>query len=62
MRLEPCADVIVSAAARRSISVGGAPPVKKYRRGAAWAVELSNFAYLFERFSVKNLFYKDMHV
>jgi len=38
LRLEPCADVIVSATARRSILIGG---------GAAWAVKLSNFAYLF---------------
>src|SRR6218665_432177 len=30
--LEPCADVIVSAAARGSILVGGAPPVQKNRR------------------------------
>src|SRR6218665_995607 len=30
MKVEPCADVIVSAAARRSILVGGgAPPVQK---------------------------------
>src|SRR6218665_3425530 len=28
-RPEPCAEVIVSAAARRSISVGGSPPVQK---------------------------------
>ena len=43
--LELCADVIVSAAARRSISVGGggAPLVqqnrRRRRRGAAWAVK-----------------------
>src|SRR6218665_3980931 len=46
---ELCADVIVSAAARRSISVGGggAPPVHKNRRrrgrGAAWAAKNSFF-------------------
>ena len=33
-RIEPCADVLVSAAARRSILVGGgSPPVPKTRRG-----------------------------
>src|SRR6218665_4129356 len=40
--LKLCADVIVSAAARRSISVGGggAPPVKKIGGGgAAWAAK-----------------------
>src|SRR6218665_1448882 len=49
-RIELCADVIVSAAARRSISVGGgggAPPVQKNRRrrrrGAAWAAKNSFF-------------------
>src|SRR6218665_2542896 len=39
--LELCADVNVSAAARRSISVGGsgAPPVQKIGGGAAWAAK-----------------------
>src|SRR6218665_1271679 len=47
--VELCADVIVSARARRSISVGGggAPPVQKNRRrrrrGAAWAAKNSFF-------------------
>src|SRR6218665_3465022 len=43
LKVEPCADVIVSAAVRRSISVGGgAPPVQEYqrrRRGAGWAAK-----------------------
>src|SRR6218665_373771 len=44
--LEPCADVIVSAAARRSISIdGGVPQVKKIGSGAAWR-------------AAKNMFYK----
>src|SRR6218665_2224848 len=41
--LEPCADVIASAAARRSILVGARHQSKK----TAWAVKFSNFAYLF---------------
>src|SRR6218665_3965153 len=49
VELELCADVFVSAAARRSISVGGggAPPAQKNRRrrrgGAAWAAKNSFF-------------------
>src|SRR6218665_3158480 len=59
--LEPCADVIVSAAARRSISVGGgggAGPKKSAaaaRRGAAWAAK-NNF---FLRFTKKFRSYID---
>jgi len=52
--LEPCADAIVSAAARRSILVGG---------GAAWSTKLSIFAYLFQKFFNKELIgYQGMHV
>src|SRR6218665_1911483 len=52
--VEPCADVIVSAAARRSISVGGggAPPVQKIGGGAAWAAKN-----IFLRFPNKISFY-----
>ena len=44
--LDPC--VIVSAAVRRSILVGAGPKIS----AAAWAVEFSNFAYLFIKISV----------
>jgi len=40
--VEPCADVIISAAARWTIFI------KKIGGGAAWAGKLSNFAYLFQ--------------
>src|SRR6218665_2841977 len=58
--VEPCAGVIVSMEARRSILArgSGAPQVQKNplrpRRGAAWTNEFSSFAYLFQQFSAKN--------
>jgi len=58
LTLEPCANINMLAAARRSNLVGGgAPPVPKKvgGDGAAWAAKFSNFAYLFQTFFSKEL-------
>ena len=55
--LELCADFTVSAAARRSISVGGggahAADQKEVAGGAAWLAMFSNLPYLLQTFFSK---------